>query len=150
MDISKVKELRERTGMGYGMCVEAWKAADGNMDTALEILKSKGAARADKLSERSTDSGFVGIYRHYDGSCVAIAHLLCETDFVSKTEEFRDLADEIAMHLVIMEQEPKDMDVVNDYELVTRAGVTVREAIQQLSAKTGEKIALAKGYRTWL
>lgn len=134
-----VKELRERTGMGYGMCASAWKEANGNMNTALEILKAKGATRAEKLQDRSTNAGFTGMYRHHDGRTVTVVQLHCETDFVSNTAEFRNLAEDLAMQVV---QGTLSALELQTEEMLTRPGITVGEAIKNLSAKTGERIAI--------
>lgn len=136
---SAVKELRERTGMGYGMCASAWKESQGNLDTAIVLLKAKGATRADKLHDRSTNAGFTGMYRHHDGRIVTVVQLHCETDFVSNTAEFRNLADDLAMQAA---QGVLPLGEFLDQEMFTRSGVTVQEAVNELSARTGEHIAV--------
>lgn len=144
-----VKELRACTGMSIALCASAWKEANGSINKALEILKAKGATRAEKLYERSTSAAFVGMYRHHDGRTVALFPILAETDFVTNMAEVRNLAEELAMHVAASGQIPMWMDLV-DYdtllsqEVLTREGCTIRELLQQLSAKTGEKIGIGQ------
>lgn len=143
-----VKELRERTGMGYALCASAWKASGGHMEKALEILKAKGADRAERLQDRSTSAAYIGSYKHHDGRTVALFTLLTETDFVTKMPETRQLAQDLAMHLVAEGYIPMhrdgtiDYDSLNAQEVLLRDNCTVRELVQQLSAKTGEKITI--------
>jgi len=136
-----VKDLREITGMPVGMCASAWKESEQDMDKALQILKSKGATRAGKLQDRTTSAGYFGMYRHFDGRKVAVVGLRCETDFVSLMPSFRDLANELAMHLAA-NSETIDEDAFLAEELVSREGAIIRDVISDLSAKTGEKIKL--------
>lgn len=137
--VAAVKELRERTGMGYSMCADAWNESNHDLNKALEILKTKGATRAEKLHDRSTGAGFTGVYRHHDGRTVTIVQLLCETDFVSNMAEFRALAEDLAMQVV---QGTLSVAELQDEDMLTRPGTTVGEALKNLSAKTGERVAI--------
>jgi elongation factor Ts len=129
------------TGMPIAMCASAWKASGENLDKAVEILKSKGAAKAEKLKDRDAKAGYFAVYRHHDGKNVAAVALACETDFVSKTAEFRALADELAMHLAASDGFTLKDDFLES-ELISRQdrSTSVREVINELSAKSGEKI----------
>jgi len=96
---SDVKALRERTGAGMMDCKGALAEAGGDLDKAIEILRVKGQASAAKRSGRSTSEGVVSSYIHATGTVGAMVEVQCETDFVARTDEFRDFAREIALHV---------------------------------------------------
>jgi elongation factor Ts len=104
LDISaeKVKELREKTGSGIMDCKEALKVAGGNFDKAIEYLREKGMSAATKKSSRATKEGAVTSYIHMEGKVGVMVELNCETDFVAKTQDFRGLSKDIAMHIAAM------------------------------------------------
>lgn len=134
-----VATLRKSTGMPLVLCAQAWKDSGGNLDKALEILKSKGADKAAKLQERETKAGFVGMYRHHDGKTYACVEVLCETDFVSKNAEFRNFADNVAMQVATHETIPTTTEL-GEADFLAAPGTTVQQALEMLSTKTGEKI----------
>lgn len=99
-----VKALRDVTGAGMMDAKRALIDADGNMEKAKDLLRERGMASAKKLSERSADEGIVEAYLHapdpnLPAKVGVLVELNCSTDFVAKTEEFRDLAREIALHV---------------------------------------------------
>jgi elongation factor Ts len=96
---SDVKALRERTGAGMMDCKAALDEAGGDLDKAIEILRVKGQASASKRSGRTTSEGVVASYIHATGRVGALVEVQCETDFVARTDEFRDFAREIAIHV---------------------------------------------------
>ncbi len=96
---SDVKELRERTGAGMMECKRALEEAKGEMETAIDILRAKGAAKAAKRADRETREGAIGSYIHMGGKIGVLVELNCETDFVARTEDFRGLVKDIAMHI---------------------------------------------------
>jgi elongation factor Ts len=104
LDISaeKVKQLREKTGSGIMDCKEALKVAGGNFDKAIEYLREKGMSAATKKSSRATKEGAVTSYIHMEGKVGVMVELNCETDFVAKTQDFRSLSKDIAMHIAAM------------------------------------------------
>ncbi len=95
----KVKELRERTGIGMMECKKALEEADCHMDKAIEILRKKGYARAKDKSERAANEGLIGSYIHMTGKIGVLVEINCETDFVARNEEFKELVKNIAMHI---------------------------------------------------
>lgn len=99
MDLNKVKELREKTGVSITQCKAAMEEAGGDMGRAVEILRKKGEKVADKKSVREIKSGLIETYIHGNGKIGVIMELGCETDFVAKNQEFKDLAHDIAMHI---------------------------------------------------
>jgi elongation factor Ts len=94
-----VKELRDRTGAGMMDCKKALQEADGDMEKAIDILRTKGAAKAAKRAARATNHGTLGNYIHFGGRIGVLVELNCETDFVANTEDFRQLAKDLAMHV---------------------------------------------------
>lgn len=101
MEITSVqlKELRDKTGISVMQCKRALEEAGGDMDKAVIILKKKRSEAADKKSDRMLGAGAVGAYIHNTNEVAAMVLLACETDFVSKNEEFIALAKDIAMHV---------------------------------------------------
>nr|WP_312058490.1 translation elongation factor Ts [Fervidobacterium pennivorans] len=104
MEISAqmVKELRERTGAGMMDCKAALAEANGDMEKAIEILRKKGLAKAAKKAGRETKEGLIISYVHHNGKIGVLLELNCETDFVARTDEFKELGNKIAMHIAAM------------------------------------------------
>lgn len=98
----QIKKLREKTGAGMMDCKRALEETDGDMDKAIEYLRKKGAATAAKRSDRETNQGVVEAYIHTGGRIGSMVELNCETDFVAKTPDFRQLAHDIAMQIAAM------------------------------------------------
>ena len=96
---TQVKALRDKTGAGFMDCKAALAEADGDLDAAVTILRTRGQARAAKRSGRITSQGLVGNYIHMGGQVGVLVEVGCESDFVARTDEFQHLAREIAMHI---------------------------------------------------
>jgi elongation factor Ts len=94
-----VAELRARTGAGMMDCKKALEEAGGDLDKAVDILRKKGAAKAEKRAGREASEGWIGSYVHFDGSVAVLVELNSETDFVARTDDFQGLAKEIALHV---------------------------------------------------
>jgi len=101
MDVTaeKVKELRERTGIGMMECKAALAECDCDLDKAVEILRKKGYARAEAKSSRAAKEGLVGSYIHMNGRIGVLIEVNCESDFVARNCEFQDLVKELAMQI---------------------------------------------------
>ena len=95
----KVKELRERTGIGMMECKKALEEAGGDAEKAIDILRKKGYARAKDKADRKTSEGLVGAYIHTNGKIGVLVEVNCESDFVALTEEYKELVKNIAMHI---------------------------------------------------
>jgi len=95
----EIKELRERTGAGFLDCKKALEEAAGDMERAVQILREKGKAQAAKKAGRVAADGIVEAYIHAGGRIGVLVEVNCETDFVAKTEIFRQFAREIAMQI---------------------------------------------------
>ncbi|WP_455656101.1 translation elongation factor Ts [Phascolarctobacterium sp.] len=94
-----VKELRERTGAGMMDCKKALSATDGDLEKAIDFLREKGLAAAAKKAGRVAAEGLVEAYIHGGGRIGVLVEVNCETDFVAKTDAFKELAKDIAMHI---------------------------------------------------
>ena len=94
-----VKELRERTGAGMMDCKKALTETSGDIDKAIDFLREKGLAAAAKKAGRVAAEGLVEAYIHAGGRIGVLVEINCETDFVAKTDAFKNLAKDIAMHI---------------------------------------------------
>jgi elongation factor Ts len=94
-----VKALRDRTGAGMLDCKKALEEAGGDIEAAIDILRASGAAKAAKRVGKDANQGTVGHYLHHGGRIGVLVQLNCETDFVANTDEFQQVAKDIAMHI---------------------------------------------------
>jgi len=101
IDIETIKKLKELSGVGLTGAKNALVEADGDFDKALEAMRKKGLTKAEKRGDRETREGMIDSYVH-DGRIGAIVEVNCETSFVAKTDEFKDLAHKIAMQVASM------------------------------------------------
>jgi elongation factor Ts len=99
ISIEQVKELREATGAGVLDCRKTLEQVDGDMKKAIGILREKGLAKAAKREERETSEGVLDLYSHGNGRIGVMVEVNCETDFVARSTEFRNLAHEIALQV---------------------------------------------------
>ena len=95
----QVKKLREVTGAGMMDCKKALQDAQGDLDRAVEILRERGLASAQKRAGRSANQGLVDAYVHFNNTVGVLVEVNCETDFVANTDEFRRLAKDVALHI---------------------------------------------------
>ncbi len=114
MSTSQVKELRERTGAGIMECKRALEDANGNLEKATEILRQQGLAKAEKKVGREARQGLVESYIHAGGRIGAMVEVNCETDFVARTDDFRNLARDFAMQVAAMSPKYVSIDDVPD------------------------------------
>jgi elongation factor Ts len=134
---AEVKRLRELTGSGMMDCKKALEESDGDLEKAVELLRIKGAKDVGKRAERATSAGLVAAAS--DASGGTMVELLCETDFVAKSDDFQTLANK-ALEAAIANT-PTDLDELRSTAL---DGGTVEEAVQALSARIGEKLQLSR------
>lgn len=100
--MEQIKALREKTGAGIIEVKKALDEAEGNEESAIRILRERGAAKAVKKTEREAKEGVVAMYLHSNGRVGAMVKLFCETDFVARNDEFQALGRDIAMHVTAM------------------------------------------------
>ena len=121
---TQVKQLRDMTGAGFMECKSALAEAGGDVDKAVTVLRTRGQAKAAKRAGRATAQGTVGHYIHTGGQVGVLVEVNCESDFVARTDDFRTLVREIAMHIaaaspacVRREEVPAD-DLERESEIV--------------------------------
>jgi elongation factor Ts len=134
-------KLREATGAGVMDCKKALDDAKGDYKKAKQLILERGSVKAEKKSERKTGSGILETYVH-SGRIGVILELRCETDFVAKTDVFKDLAHNLAMHIASMN--PENADELLKQSFIKDESVVVKDLITQAIAKTGENIKLER------
>ena len=134
-----VMALRERTGAGMMDCKKALTAVEGDMDKAIDFLREKGLAAAAKKAGRIAAEGVVGYALSEDGKVGCIVEINCETDFVAKTDGFKELVAKVANHIVATK--PADVEALLASEI---DGHTVEALVTASVAKIGEKISVRR------
>jgi len=143
LDLTLLKKLREETSASVSDCRRALEETGGDYKKALEWLKKRSAEKAEKKLNRETGEGIIGTYVHQNGKVAAMVQLLCETDFVARTDEFQHLAKEIAMQVAAMN--PENVDGLLKQEYIRDSSQTIEHMIKQVIGKLGENIAI-KGF----
>lgn len=136
-----IKKLRELTGVGITDAKQALVDANADFDKALEQMRAKGLTKAEKRAEREARSGIVGTYSH-DGRIGVVVEVNCETDFVAKTDEFKELVKDLTLHIAA--SEPKDVKDLLAQPFVKDPELTVEDYIKQHIAKLGENIVVRR------
>ena len=137
-DIKQIKELREDSQASIADCRKALDESKGDYKKALEWLKKRGAEIAEKKAERETSQGVVESYIHSNGKIGVIVAVLCETDFVARTDEVKKLAHEIAMQISAMS--PKDVSALLKQAYIRDPKLTIDDLIKEAIGKIGENI----------
>jgi elongation factor Ts len=109
---AQVQELRSRTGAGMMDCKKALEETGGDMEKAVEALRARGAAKADKRADRKAGEGVIGSYLHHNGKIAVLVEVNCETDFVARTDDFKDLGKALAEHIAAASPIAIDKDMV--------------------------------------
>lgn len=130
MEISAtdVKELRERTGVGIMDCKKALQDAEGDMEEAVSILRKMGKAKAAKRAGREASEGRIESYVHMGGKIAVLVELNCETDFVARSDEFSELARDLAMHVAAASPTFVTRDEIGDGTLQSERQVYAEQA----------------------
>lgn len=129
------------TGVGITDAKAALVEASGDFDKALEAMKKKGLAKAGKRSEREARAGLIGGYVH-DGRIGVLVEVNCETDFVAKTDEFKNLVKDLCLHVAA--SEPQDENELLKHPFVKNPEQLVEDYINEHIAKLGENIVVRK------
>ena len=152
-----VKKLRDETGAGVMDAKRALDEANGNFEQAKAVLRERGIAAAAKRADRDTGQGIVEAYIHNGGRIGVIVEVQCETDFVARTDTFRQLAKDIAMQVAAMNPlglNPEDVPAehngtTEENALLTQAFIkdgsrTIQHLVQEVVATTGENVRVAR------
>lgn len=155
--VTLVKELRERTGASIIECKKALIEADANLEKATDILKQQGLALAEKKATRITTQGIIEAYIHPGGRIGAMVEVNCETDFVARTDEFKELAHNLALQIagmnpqfVSQEEVPPDANLdpkvvcLSLQPFIKDNTKTVQDVINETIAKVGENIKVRR------
>lgn len=141
VNIEDLKKLREETGAGIADCREALEEAKGDMKKAKEVIKKKGLDKASSKAEREVKQGLVETYSH-GGKVGVLVELLCETDFVAKTEDFKSLAHELALQIASMK--PESVADLLDQEYIRDNSQKVDDLVKAAIGKLGENIQIGR------
>jgi len=141
MDVEQIKRLRELTGVGITDAKQALVEASGDFDKALAAMRKKGLTKAEKRGEREARAGVIGSYVH-DGRIGVIVEVNCETDFVAKTDEFKELVKDLCLHIAA--SEPENEAELLQQPFVKNPQITVGDYIKEHIAKLGENIVVRR------
>jgi elongation factor Ts len=140
IDIKLIKQLREETQVSIADCTKALTEAKGDYEKAIELLKKRGIERAEKKATRETAQGLIESYIHQNGKVGVLLEILCETDFVARTEDFKRLAHEVAMQIAAMN--PKNVEALLKQEYIRDGSLTIENLVKQTIGKLGENIVV--------
>lgn len=157
ISVEVVKELRSRTNVGIADCSKALLEAGGDIEKAMEFLKQRGAAIAETKKDAAATEGLIEAYIHHTRRVGALVEVNCETDFVARTPEFKDLAHDLAMQIAATapqfvtnedmppeaEADPQTVCLLNQ-PFIKDPTRTVREIIAETIAKVGENIKVRR------
>lgn len=141
MNTEDIKKLRQDSGAGIADCKEALKFSKGNFEKAKEWLKKKGLDKASSKAEREVKAGIVDVYSH-GGKVGVMVEVLCETDFVARTEDFKNLAHELSLQIASMN--PSSVEELLSQEYIRDNSMTVDQLIKSVIGKLGENIRIGR------
>ena len=157
VSIELIKELRNQCGAGVMECRNALFEVEGDVEKALQVLKERGLLKAEKKIDRVTTQGLIEAYIHAGGRIGSLVEVNCETDFVARTDEFKELAHELAMQVAALApQYISEEDVLAGADIepqtacllqqpyIRDPGKTVRDVIVEVIAKVGENIRVTR------
>ena len=130
------------TGASVDAIRKALEEADGEIERALKLLKDRGAMAAAKKASRQTGDGIISYYVHANSKVGVLVKLLCETDFVARTEQFKELGHEIAMHIAAMN--PTNTEELLSQVYTRDQDMTIDSLIKDYIAKLGENIKIGE------
>jgi elongation factor Ts len=145
IDLNLLKKLRNETSASIADCRMALEESAGDYQKALVWQKRRSVERAEKKADRETSQGIVDAYIHNGGKVGVLVEVLCETDFVAKTDEFKHLAKEIGMQVAAMD--PKDIDSLMKQEYIRDSSQTIEKFVKSVVGKLGENIVVKRFVR---
>lgn len=138
----QIKELRDATGVSVMQCKKALEESQGDMDAAKVALRAIAAAQAEKKADRELGAGVIATYVHANKKMGVMLEMQCETDFVSQNEEFMNAANQIALHIGAMD--PESVEALLEQPFIMNPELTVKQVIDGVVQKTGERVELSK------
>lgn len=142
ISLDVLKQLRAETSAGVSDCRQALEDAQGDYAKAKKLLEERGAAKAAKKADRETGDGCIEAYVHSTGKVGVLVELRCETDFVARTDHFKQLAHEIALQVAAMN--PKDVEELKKSPHIRNSSQTIEELVRATIAKVGENITIGR------
>jgi len=139
MNSELISELRKTTGAGISDCVHALRDANENVEEAISILRKKGLTRTVSNTNREATEGLIGSYIHYNGKIGALVHVSCETDFAARTDEFKTLCQNIAMHIAASNPKYIDRSFIPIEQLQVEKTIYTELAIKNASQPLSEE-----------
>ncbi len=143
-NLEKLKQLREETGISMMECKKALEEAQGDIEEAKEILRKKGKEFAEKKVKRETKQGIIESYIHPNKKIGAMIELHCESDFVARSEDFKNLAHELCLQIAAMN--PEKISLMSQ-PWIRDETKTVKDLINEYIAKLGENIMVKRFIR---
>ena len=142
VDLQAIKKLRDATSASIADVRRALDETNGDEKKALVWLKKRASEIAAKKADRETGEGLIEAYIHGGGKVGVLVELLCETDFVAKTDEFKTLARELAMQVAAMA--PSDVDSLLKQEYIRDSSQTIEQFVKSVIGKLGENITIKR------
>jgi elongation factor Ts len=142
IDLTTLKKLRNETSASIADCRLALDETDGDYKKAIAWLKKRSVEKAEKKAGRETSQGLIESYIHQGGKVGVLVELLCETDFVAKTDDFSRLAKELGMQVAAMN--PKDVETLLKQEYIRDASQTIEQLVKGVIGKLGENITVKR------
>ncbi len=142
IDLKAIKKLRDATSASIADVRRALDEANGDEKKAMEWLKKRAGEIAAKKADRATGEGLIEAYIHGGGKVGVLVEILCETDFVAKTDEFKHLAKEVAMQVAAMN--PTDLDSLLKQEYIRDSSQTIEQLVKVVIGKLGENITVKR------
>jgi len=142
VSLEELKKLRNETAASIADCQKALEESKGDYKKALLWLKKRGIEKAEKKQNRETSQGLVECYIHQNGKVGSMIEILCETDFVARTDDFKKLAHEVAMQVAAMN--PKDVETLLKQEYIRDSSTKMGDLIKGVTGKLGENITVRK------
>lgn len=143
--VEDIKKLRGKTGAGIADSRKALEHAKGDLKKAEELLKSWGIDKAAQKSAREVKAGLVETYIHSGGRVGSMVEINCETDFVAKTDEFKNLVHEVTMQVAAMN--PADVSELLKQDYIRDSSQKIDELVKKVIAKVGENIIVKRFVR---
>lgn len=142
ISIDQIKQLREKTGAGIADVRKALEESGGDEKKAEDLLKSWRVNKAVTRADRLVGQGLVETYIHAQGKVGAMVEVNCETDFVARTDEFKNLAHEVAMQVAAMD--PENVEELLKQEYIRDASKTIGDLVKEAITKLGENVVIKR------
>lgn len=145
MNLDLIKKLREETGVSISKCKEALEECKGDLEKAKKHLSKHGEKLASAKADRSTEKGLVECYVHPDGRIGVLVEINCETDFVARSDDFKELIHDVAMQIAATD--PKDVKTLLEEEFIKDPSKKIKDLLVEKIGKLGENIQIKRFHR---